>query len=194
MVEYERIHPETPAEWRDWLEAQHDHSPGAWVIQWRTRTGRRRLSYEELVEEALCFGWIDSTMKKLDDERSMIAMTPRRPASVWSRSNKDRVERLTVEGRMTDAGLRAVQVAKGNGSWESLDDIDTMILPGDLIAALATDERARLNFDGFAPSRKKMILHWIKSAKRAETRARRIAETVRQAAGNQSPGSPKGQP
>lgn len=194
MVEYEQIHPETRVQWRGWLEAHHDRSPGVWVVQWRTGTSCRRLSYEELVEEALCFGWIDSTMKKLDDERSMIAMTPRRPASVWSRSNKDRVERLTAQGRMTEAGLRVVQVAKRNGSWEALDDIDAMILPEDLVAALAADERARLNFDGFAPSRRKMTLHWIKSAKRAETRARRIAETVRLAADNQSPGSPTGRP
>lgn len=185
MVEYERIHPETRAQWRDWLEVHHDRSPGVWVIQWRTATGRRRLSYEELVEEALCFGWIDSTMRKLDDERSMIRMTPRRSTSVWSRSNKDRVERLTVEGRMTEPGLRAVETAKRNGSWEALNDVDAM--PDDLIAALATDERARLHFEGFAPSTRRMILYWIKSAKRAETRARRIAETVRLAADNRPP-------
>lgn len=189
MVEYTRIHPETRAEWRDWLEVHHDHCAGVWVIQWRTVTGRRRLSYDELVEEALCFGWIDSMMKKLDDERSMITMTPRRPTSGWSRSNKDRVERLLVEGRMAEAGLRTVEAAKKNGSWEALDDVDAMIVPDDLAAALATQERARLHFEGFTPSRKKMILHWIKSAKRAETRARRIAETVRLAADNRFPGS-----
>ncbi len=160
-----------------------------WVIQWRTVTGRRRLDYEELVEEALCFGWIDSTAKKLDDERSMITMTPRRPTSVWSRSNKDRVERLIVEDHMAEAGLRAVEAAKRNGSWEALDDVDAMILPEDLVAALATDERARLHFEGLTPSRTRMILYWIKSAKRAETRARRIAETVRLAADNRFPGS-----
>ena len=99
VAEYERIHPQTRAEWRDWLETHHDRSPGAWVIQWRTATGRRRLSYEDLVEEGLCFGWIDSKARKLDDERSMITMTPRRPTSVWSRSNKERVARLTAEGR-----------------------------------------------------------------------------------------------
>lgn len=189
MVEYRRIHPQTRAEWRDWLELHHDRCPGVWVVQWRTATGRRRLEYEELVEEAVCFGWIDSMAKKLDDERSMITMTPRRPTSVWSRSNKDRVERLIVEDRMTEAGLRAVEVAKRNGSWEALDDVDAMILPDDLVAALATDERARRHFEGFTPSRTRMILYWIKSAKRAETRARRIAETVRLAADNRFPGS-----
>jgi uncharacterized protein YdeI (YjbR/CyaY-like superfamily) len=189
VAEYERIHPETRADWRDWLEVHHDRSPGVWVIQWRTATGRRRLSYEELVEEALCFGWIDSTMRRLDDERSMITMTPRRPRSGWSRSNKDRVERLSLEGRMTEAGLRTVEAAKRNGSWEALDDVDAMVVPDDLVAALAADERARLHFEGFPPSTRKAILYWIKSAKRAETRARRIAETVRLAADNRSPGS-----
>lgn len=188
MVEYERIHPQTRAEWREWLEVHHDRSPGVWVVQWRTATGRQRLGYEELVEEALCFGWIDSTMRKLDDERSMITMTPRRPTSVWSRSNKDRVERLVAEGRMTEAGLLTVEAAKRNGSWAALDDVDAMILPEDLVAALAADERARMHFEGFTPSRKRMILYWIKSAKRAETRARRIAETVRLAADNRFPG------
>ena len=189
MAEYERIHPQTRAEWREWLKAHHDRSPGAWVIHWRTATGRRRLSYEELVEEALCFGWIDSRLRRLDDDRSMIAMTPRRPASVWSRSNKDRVERLIGEGRMAEAGLRAVEVAKNNGSWQALEDVDAMVMPDDLVAALATDTRARHHFDGFPPSRRMMILYWIKSAKRPETRARRIAETVRLAADNRFPGS-----
>ncbi len=160
-----------------------------WVIQWRTVTGRRRLSYAELVEEALCFGWIDSTMKKIDDERSMITMTPRRRTSAWSRSNKDRVERMVAEGRMANAGLRAVEAAMMNGSWEALNDIDALIVPNDLVAAFATHAGAQLHFDGFTPSRKRMILHWIKSAKRADTRARRIAETARLAADNRFPGS-----
>jgi uncharacterized protein YdeI (YjbR/CyaY-like superfamily) len=192
VVEYRRIHPLTRAEWRNWLEVHHDRSPGVWVVQWRTATGRRRLSYPDLVEEALCFGWIDSTAKKLDDDRSMIRMTPRRPTSVWSRSNKDRVVRLIAAGRMTEAGLRTVEVAKRNGSWQALDDVDAMIVPDDLASALAADARARQHFDGFPPSTTRMILYWITSAKRAETRARRIAETVRLAADNRSaaPGSP----
>ncbi len=182
MVDYERIHPASRAEWRRWLEAHHDTAPGVWLVQWRAATGKRQLTYDELVEEALCFGWIDSRTNKFDDERSMIMMTPRRPTSVWAKSNKDRVERLITDGRMTDAGLRVVEIAKANGSWTMLDDVDALILPDDLVAALAQDEQARRHFDAFPPSSKKTILYWIKSAKRAGTRQRRIAETVRLAA------------
>lgn len=189
MVDYERIHPETRAEWRAWLEAHHDTSPGAGVVHWRTVTGRRRLTYDDLVEEALCFGWIDSRLKRLDDERSMITMTPRTPTSIWARSNKERVERLTTEGRMTEAGLRTIEIAKSNGSWTMLDDVDALTMPDDLAAALAADERAQQHFGVFPPSTRKMILHWIKSARRAQTRQRRIAETVRLAAANIRPGS-----
>jgi uncharacterized protein YdeI (YjbR/CyaY-like superfamily) len=188
VVDYERIHPETRAIWRTWLEGHHDRSPGVWVVHWRTATGKRRLGYEELVEEALCFGWIDSRARGLDDERSMITMTPRRPASNWSRSNKVRVERLIAEGRMTAAGLRAVELAKTNGSWEALDDVEALIVPDDLAAALAGDPRARTNFEAFTPSVKRAILYWITSAKRAETRSRRIAQTVHEAADNRAPG------
>lgn len=184
MGDYERFHPATRAEWRAWLDAHHDTSPGIWLVQWRTATGRRRMTYDDVVEEALCFGWIDSRGNRLDEERSMTLMTPRRPASVWARSNKERVERLIAEGRMTEAGLRAVDRARANGSWTMLDDVDDLVVPDDLALALSRDEQARRCFDAFPPSAKKTILYWIKSAKRAETRRHRIEETVRLAAQN----------
>jgi len=187
MVDYGRVHLETRAEWRRWLEEPHDDSPGVWLVRWRTATGRRRPSYEEWVEEALCFGWIDSRARRLDDERSMIAMTPRRATGVWSRANKERVERLMADGRMTATGLRAVEIAKANGSWQALDDVDRLIVPDDLVAALALNREAQRHFDVFTPSAKNMVLYWIASAKRAETRRRRIAETVRLAADNRHP-------
>jgi uncharacterized protein YdeI (YjbR/CyaY-like superfamily) len=184
MVGFERIHPETRSEWRAWLQGHHDTSRGVSVVQWRTATGKRQLTYDELVEEALCFGWIDSRANRLDDERSTIMMTPRRPAGVWAESNKERVRRLIVEGRMTPAGLRVIEAAKASGSWDVLDDIDAMIVPQDLLEALSHDGPARRYFEAFPPSAKKMILYWIKSAKRPETRQRRIAEAVRLAAAN----------
>lgn len=193
MADFERIHPETRAEWRAWLQEHHATSPGVWLIHWRTSSGRRRLRYDDIVEEALCFGWIDSRMRRLDDDRSMIAMTPRRPASVWARSNKDRIERLTAEGRMAEAGLRTVSAAKANGSWHALDDVDALLVPDDLAAALAADERARRHFDAFPPSARRMILHWIGSARRVQTRQRRIAETVRLAAADTRAGVAGGQ-
>lgn len=184
MVELERIHPETRPEWRAWLEAHHDTSPGVWVVLWRATTGKGGVTYDDLVEEALCFGWIDGRANPLDDERSMLMMTRRKPTSAWARSNKERVERLTAEGRMTDAGLRAIETAKANESWTFLDDVDALVVPDDLLAALARDEQAQRYFDAFPPSAKKMILYWIKSAKRPDTRRRRIADTVRLAAQN----------
>lgn len=190
MAEHERIHPETRAEWRAWLEANHDTSRGVGLVHWRGATGRQRLSYDDIVEEALCFGWIDSRLNRLDDERAVLLMTPRSPRSIWARSNKVRIERLISEGRMTDAGLRIVAIAKANGSWTALDDVEALIVPDDLALALAADERARRHFDAFPPSAKKTILHWIKSARRVETRQRRIAETVRLAAVNVRAGTP----
>jgi uncharacterized protein YdeI (YjbR/CyaY-like superfamily) len=184
MIGHERIHLETRAEWRAWLEAHHDTSQGVGLVHWRAASGRSRLSYDDIVEEALCFGWIDGRMNRLDDDRSVILMTPRSPRSTWARSNKERVERLIAEGRMTDAGLLVVATAKANGSWTVLDDIDALVVPDDLAAALAANEHASRHFDAFPPSARKMILYWIKSAKRVETRQRRIAETVRLAAIN----------
>ncbi|MGD9701014.1 MAG: YdeI family protein [Acidimicrobiia bacterium] len=184
MVAFDRIHPATRHEWRAWLDAHHDTTAGVWVVQWRTATGKSRLAYDDVVEEALCFGWIDGRANKLDDERSMIMMTPRKPTSTWARSNKERVERLIAEGRVTDAGLRVIETAKANGSWTMLDDVDALIVPEDLLAALSRDEQAQRHFDAFPPSAKKMILYWIKSAKRPETRQRRVTETVRLAADN----------
>ncbi len=142
------------------------------------------MTYDDIVEEALCFGWIDGRANKVDGDRSMVMITPRKPTSAWARSNKQRVERLTAEGRMTDAGRRVIEVARANGSWSILDDVDALLVPEDLRTALSCNSRAEHNFDAFPPSAKKMILYWLKSAKRPDTRQRRIAETVRLAAEN----------
>jgi uncharacterized protein YdeI (YjbR/CyaY-like superfamily) len=182
VTDYEQVHPETRAEWRAWLATNHATSPGVWLVQWRTPTGRRRLEYDQAVEEALCFGWIDSLAKRLDDERSMITMTPRKPASGWSRSNKERLERLTSGGLMTPAGLRTVEVAKSNGAWELLDDVEALVVPPDLTAALAKDDAAAAGFATMTPSAKKAILFALKTAKKPETRARRIAAAIADAA------------
>jgi uncharacterized protein YdeI (YjbR/CyaY-like superfamily) len=182
VADYERVHPETRAEWRAWLAAHHAISPGVCLVQWRTPTGRRRLEYAEAVEEALCFGWIDSLAKRLDGERSMITMTPRKPTSGWSQSNKQRLERLTAAGLMTPAGLRAVEVAKANGAWELLDDVEALVVPPDLTAAIAQDDTAAAGFALMTPSAKKVILFGLKTVKKPETRARRIAAAVAEAA------------
>jgi len=138
------------------------------------------LSLEDAVEEALCFGWIDSTLKPIDKDLSSLLFTPRRPKSVWSRHNKRRVASLIKRGLMTESGLRAIQAAKRNGSWSALNDVEALRVPDDLARALGANVVAKRNFDASSRSRKQGILWWIVSARRPATRSRRIAETVKQ--------------
>ena len=177
-----RFHPESREQWRAWLADHHDTERGAWLVSWKQATGRPSLPYEAVIEEALCFGWVDSTAKTLDSERSMMLMTPRKPSSTWARTNKERVERLLAAGLMQPAGIAAVETARANGSWTVLDSVEALEVPDDLAAALDAEPGAREAYEGFSPSNRKMILWWVKSAKRSETRERRIAETARLAA------------
>lgn len=182
--EYERVQPETRAAWRRWLAKHHDSAPGAWVVSWRRATGRESVPYDEIVEEALCFGWIDGTRKVLDAERSMLLLTPRKPKSTWAASNKARVERLIAAGRMRPAGLAKIEAARRDGSWSALDTIDALEVPDDLRRALGRNAAAWKHFEAFPPTVKKGFLWWIASAKRPETRVRRVASTVERAAAN----------
>jgi uncharacterized protein YdeI (YjbR/CyaY-like superfamily) len=184
-TELATYHPKTRAAWREWLAKHHATSPGVWLVSYKKSSGKVSPSYEDTVEEALCFGWIDSIGRGLDDERTMLRFSPRKPKSAWSKPNKERVARLIDDGRMAPAGLATIEVAKKNGSWNALDAVDAMIVPPDLKAALAANAAASRYFDAFPPSSKKIILGWIGSAKRPETRAKRVAETVRLAAKNQ---------
>jgi len=183
----ERFQPADRAAWRAWLEGNHVSTGGVWVVTFKRASGRPVIAYEDLVEEALCFGWIDSRPGKLDDERTMLRFTPRKPGSVWAHSNKERVERLVADGRMTAAGLRVIEAAKADGSWNALDDADELRMPADMAAALAGDPAAARGFETLSASAKKPILFWVTSAKRPETRARRIAEVLRYAAVGRSP-------
>ncbi len=153
------------------------------------------MSYDESVEEALCFGWIDSLPRKLDAERSMLKFTPRKPKSVWSQLNKTRVDKLLQQGLMMPAGLASIERAKQNGSWETLTASDTDAannkVPANLEKLLATNKKANTNFSNFSLSIRKQFLSWIDSAKRPETRAARLQQTVLMAAANTKPG-PKG--
>lgn len=153
-------------------------------MNYKKATGKPRLEYGEAVEEALCFGWVDSKTNALDEERSMLWFAPRRPGSGWSKSNKERVERLIAEGRMASAGLAKIEAAKQDGSWTALDAAEALEIPADLQEALDGYESAGQHYDAFPPSVKKNILTWIATAKKAETRARRIEETARLAQDN----------
>ncbi|WP_134765489.1 YdeI/OmpD-associated family protein [Nocardioides sp. 1609] len=169
------VHPETLEQWRAWLAAHHARGSGVWVYQWRRATGRPAVGYEEQVVEALAWGWIDSTAGTVDEQRARMWFAPRRPTSGWSRPNKQRVERLYAEGRMQPAGRAVLDLAHVNGSWTLLDDVEDLVVPPDLEAALAERPGARAHWDSFPPSTRKQMLTQVVTARKPETRAARIA-------------------
>jgi uncharacterized protein YdeI (YjbR/CyaY-like superfamily) len=171
-------------EWRRWLEAHHDRPNGVWLILRKKSAGEPRLTYDGAVEEALSFGWIDSRANLLDEHRFKLLFLPRKPGSSWARTNKERVERLIAQGLMAPAGMAKVEAAKRDGSWAFLEPIENLQMPSDLEDALAAYPKAEKNFQMFSASSKKSILFWIASAKRPETRRKRIEETVSQASQN----------
>jgi uncharacterized protein YdeI (YjbR/CyaY-like superfamily) len=177
-----RVHAETREAWRAWLAEHHGAADGVWLVSWKQHTGRPAVGYAASVEEALAVGWVDSLGRRLDDDRTMLWFSPRKPTSAWSRPNKERIARLEAEGRMTPAGRRAVDVAKENGAWTRLDDVEDLLVPDDLAAALAARPGARAHWDGFPRSARRGILEWIVQARRPETRARRVEETAARAA------------
>ncbi len=181
------VEPRDRRRWRDWLKANHETSAGVWLAVGKKGNSVTSLTYDDAVEEALCFGWIDSTVHRLDEHRFKQLFTPRKPGSGWSRSNKLRVKQLVSQGCMTPAGQAAIDTAKANGSWTALDDAENLVVPEDLAAALAAEPAATEHFAGFTDSVRKMILFWITGARRPETRARRIAETASAAAEGRPP-------
>lgn len=180
--DWERTEPASRAELRAWLAANHASSPGAVVVHLRSSTGETTVSYDEIVEECLCFGWIDSKTRGLDERRLEQTISPRRKGGMWAATNKARIERLSAEGLIESAGAAVIEEAKADGSWEFLDDIEALIVPDDLAAALADDPAAAEHFAAFPPGAKKAILLWVKTAKKPETRAARIETTVAKAA------------
>jgi uncharacterized protein YdeI (YjbR/CyaY-like superfamily) len=176
-----RVHVETAAEWRAWLDEHHDSSPGVWQVSWKRHTGRPTVGYDEAVTEALAVGWVDSKGQRLDDDRTMLWFTPRRRTSGWSRPNKVRIEKLYAEGRMGPAGQAAIDAAKENGSWSLLDDVENLVVPDDLAVAFDQHPGALESWEQFPRSVKRSILEWIVTAKRAGTRRARVAETAEKA-------------
>jgi uncharacterized protein YdeI (YjbR/CyaY-like superfamily) len=173
--------------WREWLEKNHQTSIGIWLVYYKVKSGKPSISYSEAVKEALCFGWIDSKVKSLDEERYMQIFTPRKPQSVWSKLNKKYIKELVDRGLMAKAGLAKIDTAKQDGSWTSLDAIEALIIPKDLKLALEANELANQYFQVFSNTTKKNILFWIESAKRPETRLKRIEQTINSAAQNKKP-------
>lgn len=185
------MHPADRDAWRAWLERNHDRSDGVWLVGYKKSSGKSAVPYAEAVEEALCFGWIDGRAGTVDDERTMLWYSPRKPGSGWARTNKERIERLVAEGRMTPAGLARIEAAKADGSWTLLDSSEALEVPADLAAALAAYPEAARHFGAFPPGVRKNILQWISLARKPETRAARIAETARLANDNVRANQPR---
>lgn len=177
-------HPKTRAAWRQWLQDHHTQTEGVWLINYKKGTGKPRFDYDEAVEEALCFGWVDSKPRKLDEERAMLWFAPRKVGTGWSALNKARVEKLIKAKQMAPAGLAKVAAAKQDGSWNALDSVEALELPDDLVQQLKANPKAQEYFAAFPRSVKRAILEWISTAKKPETRAKRIADTVTLAAKN----------
>jgi uncharacterized protein YdeI (YjbR/CyaY-like superfamily) len=169
-------------EWRDWLSRHHGRERLVWLLIAKKNGGVTGVGYEEAVEEALCFGWIDGQAKRYDERYYALRFTPRRPGSVWAGSNKARVAKLTAEGRMAPAGMAVIDRAKESGDWDSLPTNERLDeIPADLQAALEGDEAAKAAFVAMPASSRRQYVYWITDAKREETRDRRITETVRRA-------------
>lgn len=177
--EAEHVHPETAEAWVAWLREHHGRSEGVWVVSWRRATGRPVVPYDEIVCEALAWGWIDGPARPVDGERSKLRFAPRSPRSAWSRPNKERVARLEAEGRMQPAGAAVVERAKATGTWTILDAAEALEVPEDLERAFADHPGSRERWEGFPPSARRAILGWIAMAKRPPTREKRVTETAR---------------
>ena len=180
----ERHDPASRGAWRAWLRENHLISEGVWLVTPKKSSGLPRIDYDDAVEELLCFGWIDSLTRSLDEERSMLLCTPRKPASNWSRHNKERVERLEAAGLMADRGREVVALAKESGAWGALDEVDKLVAPSDLEERFRAHAGSKGYWDAFPRGARRAILEWIAVAKRAETRAARIEQTASLAAQN----------
>lgn len=183
MEDLKKIDVDSVAALRRWFEAHHAQTESIWLVTYKKNVPDKYVSAQEVLDEVLCFGWMDGRRMKLDDERTMQLLSPRK-AQHWARSYKERVARLTEEGRMHPAGLRAVETAKANGMWDFMNDVDALIVPDDLRVALDANPPAWTHYKRFPDSAKRDILRWIKLAKRPETRAKRIKKSAEMAAEN----------
>lgn len=171
-------------EWRNWLHENHDSSTGIELIFYRVNSETESMRWEEAVQVALCYGWIDSTVRKLDEERRKQAFGPRKDKSVWSKVNKNYIEKLIAENLMHESGLRKIEIAKQNGSWTSLDHVEELVIPEDLQKAFNRNKKAFENYSNFSFSYRKSYLYWLNHAKRQETRNARIEEIIKLCAAN----------
>ena len=175
------IHPTDNKQWREWLALNHVECNGVWLIYNKKVKGAELpvLSWSDAVDTALCFGWIDSKRLAVDDKKFMQFFSKRKPKSGWSKINKEKVKNLIDLGLMTEAGLKTIEVAKRNGSWNALDAIEALTMPEELVVLMKENSSCEAFFSSLSNSVKKSILYWVLSAKREETRSRRLAEIIR---------------
>jgi uncharacterized protein YdeI (YjbR/CyaY-like superfamily) len=178
ISEIETYYPKTKQYWRKWLLKNHVQKDAVWLITYKKSANKPTVTWSDAVDEALCFGWIDSIKKTLDDERSIQFFSKRKPKSTWSKINKAKVEQLIASKQMTAAGLACIEIAKQNGSWTILDAIEELEIPKDLEKEFKKKVKAKTFFTSLSKSNKKIILYWLMSAKRSETREKRLKETV----------------
>jgi uncharacterized protein YdeI (YjbR/CyaY-like superfamily) len=183
----EIFYPKNRQEWRNWLRDNHDKKQSVWLIYYKKRTNTPTVIYSEAVDEALCFGWIDSKAKPLDEQKFMQFFSRRKNKSVWSKVNKEKIERLIKEGLMSEAGYEVIETAKRNGSWTILDEAEALIIPADLENEFQKRPNAKQYFLSLSRSDKRNILQWLVLAKRQETREKRITEIVELADKHQKP-------
>lgn len=176
--EPEQIPVDTVEQWHAWLAEHHARPNGVWLVSWKKHTGKPRMTYDDAVEEALCWGWVDSRSGRIDDDRERLWFSPRRQGSNWSRSNKHRIARLEAQGRLTEVARTLVHQAKADGSWTRLDDVEDLIVPDDLAKAFENHPGAIDRWESFPRGVRRSILEWIVTAKRDETRRKRITETA----------------
>jgi uncharacterized protein YdeI (YjbR/CyaY-like superfamily) len=181
---YPAIYFKSAAELRKWLEKNHAQSTPIFLIIYRKDSEVKSMYWNEVVDEVICFGWIDGKRVKRNHESFYQYISPRKPKSHWSKINRENVARLMQDGKITPAGLAMIELAQQTGTWTALDKVDSLELPDDFIAALKKNKKASDFFNAFPKSAKRLILHWILNAKRPETRQKRIAETVELAAKN----------
>jgi uncharacterized protein YdeI (YjbR/CyaY-like superfamily) len=179
LEEKEHLYFKNDNEWRNWLHENHDTSIGVYLIFYKVSSEFESMRWEEAVKVAICYGWIDSTVKKLDEERRRQMFTPRKDKSVWSKLNKTYIEQLLKHNLIHESGLRKIETAKENGSWESLDAVENLEVPTDLEVAFSANKKALENFNNFSKSYRKNYLYWLNQAKREETRNIRIAEIIK---------------
>jgi uncharacterized protein YdeI (YjbR/CyaY-like superfamily) len=168
----------TDIEWRKWLEKNHASYDGVYLIFYKVASNEPSMRWEEAVKVAICYGWIDSTVKRIDEERRKQHFTPRKTKSVWSKLNKTYIEQLIADNLIHASGLKSIEVGKKNGSWDALNDVDNEVIPPELRIAFSAHPIAFKNYKNFAPSYRKSYLYWLHSAKREITRLKRVEEII----------------